>query len=78
MEKHRFPGFGQCDAAAAAVEQGRPRLCLQLFDVPRDGGLGDEEFAGGTGETAVTGDADECFQSEVHSSLFASLWVQRS
>lgn len=77
MGEHRFPGFGQCDTAAA-VEQSSPDLRLQLFDVPRDGELGDEEFAGGTGKTAVTGDADECFQSEIHSSRFASLRGQRS
>ena len=40
----------------AAIEQLHPELCLQLFDLVREGWLGDEQLGGCSGEVQAARD----------------------
>ena len=52
-------GLGQLDAAPRAVKERRAQFFLKLRELVAEGGLRDEDFAGGFREAAAAGDGAE-------------------
>jgi hypothetical protein len=69
-----FPGPGQRDAAAIALQQCDAKAALELLDRPGQRGLGDAEALGGPAEVQLVGDGDEVPQlaglHDVHATAY--------
>src|SRR4051812_14780115 len=57
-----FAGIGELNAVVITREQLDAELVFQLANLPAQGGLGDPQFPGGTGEVQFTRDRDEVAQ----------------
>ncbi len=60
--KELFTGLGQHHGLAHPVKKATPHVGFEGLDGVGDGGLGEEQFSGGLGETAGAGEDEECVE----------------
>ena len=59
FDQQRLARCGEVDLALVALEQAHAQFALHVLDLPAEGGRGDAQLFGSTGEMTVAGDADE-------------------